>query len=358
MDRTPPIRSKTCSPIGKPIIRRAQDCDDRRGAGLGLHARHQRNLANATWFADSDLAPSAPPTGFNVSDPAAMARGDRFFARDSGADRDVIRHQPGHARPGRNLDTGPGAAPARLHEIGGRRYRSRGVHERTESAGGGAPEGYDTARYVRDFRIFHSLPKQDFPEVKVLGPGAIGKAAMASDLLVASAPSMRFPIITTGRCRSASRPAHGGRGAFRRLVRPHRRDREIHTALRDRLTPGKPVWLTETAEAACGGNRWGGKLPGYVPLSRSARPAGAGRHSGRDAQHAGGQRLWHAGREELRTPAELLGRAVVAAIDGNTVLDPGVPDQAGSLVYAHCQRGMPDGVSLLIINTDRERDAR
>ena len=38
---------------------------------------------------------------------------------------------------------------------------------------------------------------------------------------------------------------------------------------------------------------------------------------------------------------------------GNAVLDPGVPDQAGLLVYAHCQRGMPDGVSLLIINTDR-----
>jgi hypothetical protein len=35
------------------------------------------------------------------------------------------------------------------------------------------------------------------------------------------------------------------------------------------------------------------------------------------------------------------------------VLDSGVPFQAGLHVYAHCQRGTSGGVSLLIINTDR-----
>src|SRR5229473_8241859 len=38
---------------------------------------------------------------------------------------------------------------------------------------------------------------------------------------------------------------------------------------------------------------------------------------------------------------------------GSTVLDSGVPIQTGLHVYAHCQRGAPGGVSLLIINTDR-----
>ena len=38
---------------------------------------------------------------------------------------------------------------------------------------------------------------------------------------------------------------------------------------------------------------------------------------------------------------------------GSTVLDAGVPLQAGLHVYAHCQKGMPGGVSLLVINTDR-----
>ena len=36
-----------------------------------------------------------------------------------------------------------------------------------------------------------------------------------------------------------------------------------------------------------------------------------------------------------------------------TVLDSGVPIRAGLHIYAHCQRGTSDGVSVLIINTDR-----
>ena len=38
---------------------------------------------------------------------------------------------------------------------------------------------------------------------------------------------------------------------------------------------------------------------------------------------------------------------------GTTVLESGVPIQQGLHVYAHCQRGAPGGVTLLLINTDR-----
>jgi hypothetical protein len=39
---------------------------------------------------------------------------------------------------------------------------------------------------------------------------------------------------------------------------------------------------------------------------------------------------------------------------GTTVLEAGLPIQTGLHVYAHCQRGAPGGVSLLVINTDRQ----
>jgi hypothetical protein len=39
---------------------------------------------------------------------------------------------------------------------------------------------------------------------------------------------------------------------------------------------------------------------------------------------------------------------------GTTVLDAGIAVEAGLHVYAHCQRGTPDGVGLLVINTDRD----
>jgi hypothetical protein len=39
---------------------------------------------------------------------------------------------------------------------------------------------------------------------------------------------------------------------------------------------------------------------------------------------------------------------------GTTVLDAAVPIEAGLHVYAHCQRGTPGGVGLLVISTDRD----
>ena len=42
---------------------------------------------------------------------------------------------------------------------------------------GGAPKGYDAAAYARDFRAFHSFIVQADPELKVLGPGAIGEGS-------------------------------------------------------------------------------------------------------------------------------------------------------------------------------------
>src|SRR5216683_977244 len=47
---------------------------------------------------------------------------------------------------------------------------------------------YDAAEYGRDFKVFHSFVKENFPEIMVLGPGTVGKTASASDLLAASGP--------------------------------------------------------------------------------------------------------------------------------------------------------------------------
>ena len=38
---------------------------------------------------------------------------------------------------------------------------------------------------------------------------------------------------------------------------------------------------------------------------------------------------------------------------GTTVLESGVPIQAGLHVYAHCLRDTPGGIALLVLNTDK-----
>jgi hypothetical protein len=42
---------------------------------------------------------------------------------------------------------------------------------------------------------------------------------------------------------------------------------------------------------------------------------------------------------------------------GATVLDAGVTIAAGQHVYAHCQRGTPGGVTLLVVNNDSSTHA-
>src|SRR3977135_1347475 len=51
----------------------------------------------------------------------------------------------------------------------------------------------------------------------------------------------------------------------------------FHRTLRDAFEPGKPIWLTETADAECGGNRWSATfLDTFRYLDQLGRLAKAG----------------------------------------------------------------------------------
>jgi heparanase 1 len=122
--------------------------------------------------------------------------------------------------------------------------------------------------------------------------------------------------------------------------------------LRDRYEPGKPVWITETADAACGGNPWASTfLDSFRFLDQLARMArqgvGAVFHNTLASSEYG---LLD---QNTFTPrpnywAALLWRKLM----GSTVLDGG-PLQRGLHLYAHCLRGHPGGVALLAINLSR-----
>jgi hypothetical protein len=126
-----------------------------------------------------------------------------------------------------------------------------------------------------------------------------------------------------------------------------------HRTLRDEFEPGKPIWLTETADAACGGNRWSSTfLDTFRYLDQLGRLAKAGvqvvMHNTLAASDYG---LLD---ERTLTPRpNYWGALLWRRLMGTTVLDSGVPIKQGLHVYAHCQRGKSGGVALLVINTDR-----
>ena len=127
----------------------------------------------------------------------------------------------------------------------------------------------------------------------------------------------------------------------------------FYRALRDKFEPGKPFWNTETADAACGGNPWGGTfLDTFRYLDQLGRLA---KQEVRVVAHntlvASDYGLLE---EKTFTPkpnywAALLWRRFM----GTTVLDSGVRIQPGLHVYAQCLRGTPGGVVVLAINSDK-----
>ena len=313
--------------------------------------------ANATYFADSDSAPSAPPPGFNGVLSRQQWRGVLNFSQAVGAQ---IVTSLAVSLGTRDLAGIWSPAQARrfltyTYSVGGRVAAAEFMNEPNVAAKG-APAGYDAAAYGRDFKIFRSFVKEAFPEVMVLAPGAVGETTSASDLLVASGPdgvdvfSYHHYGTLSERCTGTSAPEDALSEEW--LSRTDQ-TMNCYRTLRDKFAPGKPIWLTETADAACGGNRSAASfLDTFRYLDQLGRLARAGvqvvMHNTLAASDYG---LLD---EKTLTPrpnywVALLWRQLM----GRIVLDSGVPIQKGLHIYAHCQRGTAGGVSLLIINTDR-----
>src|SRR6185312_10643699 len=124
------------------------------------------------------------------------------------------------------------------------------------------------------------------------------------------------------------------------------------TGLRDRCEPAAPIWITETADAACGGNPWANTfLDTFRYLDQMGRLA----RRGVDVIFHNTLASSEYGLLDQNTfiprPnywAALLWRRLM----GTTVLDAG-PSREGLHLYAHCLRGRAGGVALLAINNSR-----
>jgi len=320
--------------------------------------------ANATFLADRDDAPGEPPPGFGSVLSYQQWRGVIDFAR--AADAEIVT----------SFAISPGSRDAdgiwktdqaqRLidatRSLDGHIAAVEFMNEPTLAAANGAPPGYNAKAYGRDFRIFREWMQRAAPETLILGPGSIGDAPSPSesgittrDLLAASGHGIdRFSYhhynTLSPRCGGRDDPAQALSGQW--LARTEA-TLAIYRALRDAFEPGKPIWLTETADAACGGNRWDKTfLDTFRYLDQHGRLARAGvqvvMHNTLAASDYGlldegtfrprpnywAALLWH----------RLMGTIVLGA---NPVATPDLH------IYAHCHPGMRGVVTVLAINASR-----
>jgi hypothetical protein len=156
--------------------------------------------------------------------------------------------------------------------VGGQIAAAEFMNEPTYAAMGGAPKGYNAADYARDIAVFRPWLKKNFPGAIFLGPGSVGEGPFAiaiggmlhsEDLLKATGPvddvfSYHLYAAASERCASMGEKGQTTAAAALSeewLSRPEKIN-DYYASLRDHFEPGMPLWITETADAACGGNPW------------------------------------------------------------------------------------------------------
>ena len=252
---------------------------------------------------------------------------------------------------------------------GGRIAASEFMNEPTYAAMGGAPKGYDAASYGRDVAVFRTFLRKTAPDTLFLGPGSVGEGPFAmpmgggvlksEDLLHAAGPvfdvfSYHLYAAASQRCASMGASSQTTAAAALSqdwLSRPEKIG-AFYADLRDRYEPGKSLWITETADAACGGNPWASTfLDTFRYLIQHATLAQRGvtviMHNTLASSDYG---LLD---ESTFAPRPNYWAALVwRRLMGATVLDPQIKPAPKLYVYAHCLRNHPRGVALLVINAD------
>jgi hypothetical protein len=337
------------------------------------YVRVSGTWANTTYFYDADGPPPAtPPEGFNgvltreqwkrVLDfaHAVNAKIITSFATSTGTRNPDGVWTPDQAR----------AFLSFTKAAGGEIAAAEFMNEPNFATLAGTPKGYDAAAYARDVAVFRPFLKQAAPDILFLGPGSVAEGGpltgapgigrlRSEDLLQATGPV--YDIFSYHLYAAASERCAGGNAAFgttaaaalseQWLSRPDAIN-AFYARLRDRFEPGKPLWVTETADAACGGNPWAATfLDTFRYLDEHARLAQQGVHViAHNTLAASDYGLLD---ESTFAPRPNYWAALLwHKLMGETILRPNVPS-TDVHVYAHCLSDVPGGVALLAINTDR-----
>lgn len=235
----------------------------------------------------------------------------------------------------------------------------------------GMPIDYSAEDYAAEFRIFRDWARKTLPEMKILGPGGLGEGGLMNDV-PADAFGRFLPTADLAKGNPGSVDAfsyhfYGGvsqRCAHMTVTVAIKdealkaewldrtvRDHDFYAAIRDRYEAGKPIWNTETAQAACGGSPWAAT---FLDTFRYLNQNGALAQKGvKVVMH----NTLAASDYALIDPDTLAPRANYWAAVlwkrtmGRTVLRPPRLPSPDVRIYAHCLAGHRGGVGLVALNT-------
>ena len=258
-------------------------------------------------------------------------------------------------------------------EAGGSLYAAEFFNE--SNMPGAAPEmpkAYTAANYAAEFRLFRDWARKAVPEMRILGVGGVGEAGLLTDVPVPAelgthvstedmmkanpdsvdAVSYHFYGSVSQRCLGLGIGTAVKENALSAAwLDLTVRDYAYYAALRDKFEPGKPMWNTETAQAACGGSPWASTfLDTFRYLNQNAALAQKGLQVVMHNTLAASD--YALIDRDTMTPRPNYWAAVLwRRTMGQTVLaSPKSPSPAMRL-YAHCLAGKPGGVAVMALNT-------
>lgn len=326
--------------------------------------------ANAVYFQDDDLPRLAvAPNGFNGVLTRAQWAGVLNFAK--AVDAKIVT----------SFSVSPGVRDSSgvwTPEQGRKllRYtRSRGdaiyaaelVNE--PNLAGGMPVRYGGPLFAKDSAAFRAFVANEASGLKIVGPGSAGEtgaplmANAPTEQLLASEPKPNFDVFSyhfygdrSARCAALMKGTPRSPDEALGEAWLARTDAAVafYKPLRDRFVPNAPIWITETAQASCGGDRWAST---FLDTFRYVDTLGRLAKQGVSAVFhntlaASDYALID---DQTLTPRPNYWAAVLwSRLMGATVLDGGAL-QPGFHLYAHCLKDRGGGVAMVAINLDRNR---
>lgn len=328
------------------------------------YVRVSGSWANSTYFDADDTTGGLAPAGFESVLTADQWRGVGEFADAIGGE--VVTSFP--SSPGTRDASGawqPDQARALLefsveHDIP--LVAAELFNEPTLPVG--MPEGYDADAFARDLAALEPVVEEVMPDLLLVGPGSTAEvtplvvtaAFTSNDVLERVGPVFdvfsyhSYPKVSE-RCGSTEGPEIALTQDYLTRVAT---DAAHYRASRDAHLSDAPMWVTETAQAACGGDRWAATFRDVIryvdTLGRLA--VGDGDVVFHNTLAASDYGLLDEDGFEPRPNywAAVLWARMMGPSVRSVSSDIGVPDLA---VYAHCtpRRAEVRGVTYAVVNS-------
>lgn len=341
------------------------------------YIRVSGSWANKTFFQDDDRPRlTTPPKGFDNVLTRAQWRGVLDFAKAVNGQITTSFAVSEGARDSSGVWL-PDEARKLLRftrSAGGTIHSAELINEPNLGATSGLPAGYNATSFARDIAAFRNFVRSEAPDLKTVGPGSTGETGvslfnsrgLSTDQMLAAEPRAAFDYFSYhfygGRSQRCARMAPASAILPENALSEEwlgRTDKAFsyYKDLRDHYMPGAPIWLNETAQASCGGDKWATSfLDTFRYVDQMGRLAKQGvsviMHNTLAASDYG-----LIDEETLEPRPNYWAALLWQRLMGEVVLDAG-PVKPDLHIYAHClQNGHNGGVAIAAINLDRTQPA-